>query len=331
MDQKRTRTRDDDVPIIGDYSEAQNARLRAEAGDVRAPGSAGHAAAPPTRQPASGRPVNSGSSDAWRLDPSDIARHAQLRRSEQPSRLARAARYSAIVLVLAGAFAAYWNFDTLRQITVQAPALSALLKSLSPNDTSVRVGSAPDTAVIESGSIAGTAEPTSVSAARDPERPVEIAKVEGHAAPSTESPASESPSPIQSASAAESVATAPAAREQPPASEPETIGFALPKFTVSERDAFAAVLVVRNGGNRGPSVFTWWTSDGTAKAGSDYVDLGKVVVKFAVGEQNRVINIPIIGDAIAEPTESFFVNLAPGDVSSAEPQDRIEVVIEDDD
>jgi hypothetical protein len=78
-------------------------------------------------------------------------------------------------------------------------------------------------------------------------------------------------------------------------------------------------------------VFTWWTSDGTANAGKDYVDLGKVVVKFAKGEENRTIHIPIIGDEIAEGEESFYVNLAAGDDPSAQPQDRVEVVIEDDD
>jgi hypothetical protein len=293
---------------------------------------------------------HSGGSDAWRLDPSDVARHAQLRRrSEERGVLGKAVRYAAVVLVLAGAFAVYWNFDSLRQVTVQAPALSALLKSLSPDDTSAPASGGPDSAVVESSAVAGTAAPSSVSTAREPERPVEVAKVERHAAPSAEppsaashgpsgaeprdAPTSESASAIQNASAAESVAPAPATVEQPPAPPPapETIAFALSKFTVSERDAFAAVVVVRNGGNRGPSVFTWWTSDGTAKAGSDYIDLGRVVVKFAAGEQNRVINIPIVGDAVAEDTESFYVNLAPGDGASAEAQDRVEVVIEDDD
>ena len=54
-------------------------------------------------------------------------------------------------------------------------------------------------------------------------------------------------------------------------------------------------------------------------------------MKFAAGEVNRAIHIPIVGDAIAEGTESFYVNLAPGDDASAEAQDRVEVVIEDDD
>jgi hypothetical protein len=287
-------------------------------------------------------------SDAWRLDPSDVARHARLRRQrEQRGPLGKVVRYFAAVLALAGGFAVYWNFDTLRQVTVQAPALSALLKSLSPDDASDRAGGAPehtaDTAVVESTAVVGTAAPTSVSADRDRQPPLEVAKAQERAPPATPTPhaapASESPPAKDSAPAVESAAAAVAAVEPHPAPAPapaapptpETIEFALPKFKASERDAFAAVVVVRNGGNRGPSAFTWWTTDGTAKAGSDYVDLGRVVVKFAAGEQNRVINIPIIGDAVAEDAESFYVNLAPGNDASAEAQDRVEVVIEDDD
>jgi hypothetical protein len=286
--------------------------------------------------------VHSGGSDAWRLDPSDVARHAQLRRrSEQVGPLGKAVRYCVVVLALAGAFAVYWNFDALRQVTVEAPALSALFKSPSPDDASNQASHATGNATVESSAVVGTAAPTSVSTASNREPPVEVAKAEEHAAPAPkprEAPTPESPPAVQSAAAAESVATAPPPATAPTVAEPprapptpETIGFALPKFTVSERDASAAVLVVRNGGNRGPSVFTWWTSDGTANAGKDYVDLGKVVVKFAKGEENRTIHIPIIGDEIAEGEESFYVNLAAGDDPSAQPQDRVEVVIEDDD
>jgi len=292
---------------------------------------------------ASGRPVHSEGSDAWRLDPSDVARHARLRRrNEQRSPLGKAAGYSALVLAVAGAFAVYWNFDALRQVTVEAPALSALFKSPSPDETSNRAAGVTGNASVESSAIVGTAAPTSVSTARNREEPVEVAKVEAHATPAPKPPEASAPvsppptptaSAAQSVAAKESVAAAPAPVEQPPAPppEPETIGFALPKFTVSERDAYAAVIVARSGGNRGVSVFTWWTSDGTAKAGSDYVDLGKVVVKFAAGEANRALHIPIVGDEIAEGPESFYVNLAPGDDPSAEAQERVEVVIEDDD
>jgi hypothetical protein len=209
------------------------------------------------------------------------------------------------------------------------------LKSLSGGDATAPASGAPGTEKVESSPILGAVAPTSVSA-HDLERPLEVAKAEAHATPAPaprQAPASESALAAPSAPAEQSVAAPTASAVEPPPAppQPETIAFALPKFTVSERDASAAVLVVRNGGNRGPSSFTWWTSDGTAKAGSDYVDLGKVVVKFAAGEVNRAIHIPIVGDAIAEGTESFYVNLAPGDDASAEAQDRVEVVIEDDD
>lgn len=298
--------------------------------------------------PASGRSAHSGGSDAWRLDPSDVARHAELRRrSEQVGPLGKVVRYLAIVIALGGAFAVYWNFDSLRQVTVQAPALSALIKELSPDSANVPGGGAPDSAVVESSSIAGAAAPTSVSAARDAERPLEVAKSTQPAAstPKSQEPPTAETAPALETAAAEKVTTAraavdsappevtaaPTVVEPPPPPTPETIGFALPKFTASERDAFAAVIVARNGGNRGASVFTWWTSDGTAMAGKDYVDLGRVVVKFAAGEQNRSIHIPIVGDEVAEGPESFYVNLAAGDDPSAEPEDRVEVVIEDDD
>ena len=348
--QTRTRTRGDEPPIIGDHP---------------------------------GRQASSGGSEAWRLDPSDVARHAQLRRrSEQRGALGKVVRYSVLALALAGAFAVYWNFDTLKQINVEAPALSALLKKVSPDAASVSPSRAPDSEKVESTPIVGTAAPTSVSSARERETPIEMAKIAREATPKARSqeapadkpspaadassaqrapsadgapaaqaapvtddapaahaaPATDDAPPAKSAAASNSIAAAPAAVEPAPAprtpptpSQPETISFALPKFTVSERDASAAVLVARSGGNRGPSAFTWWTSDGTAKAGSDYVDLGKVVVKLAAGEMNRAIHIPIVGDAIAEGPESFYVNLAPGEDLSAEPQDRVEVVIEDDD
>src|SRR5262249_61816362 len=56
---------------------------------------------PASPQPASSRPEHAGGSDAWRLDPSDVARHAQLRRrNEQVGPLGKAVRYGAVVLAL---------------------------------------------------------------------------------------------------------------------------------------------------------------------------------------------------------------------------------------
>jgi len=363
----RKRARDDDLPIIGDYSDAQNARLRsatdAAGASSERPATPPVAArtAPTAARSAAGSPARPGGADAWRIDPSDVARHARLRRQrERSGPLRRALRYFVVVVALAGAFAVYWNFDTLRRVTIDVPDLSALLRGSSSGDAGARAPGGAQSTAVEPSLVVGTAAPTSVGgAARDRDRTVAAAEGATRAAPIAEpplppvapgSPAAEDPPAAQdspaaasspgaqstpaadSAPGAESVPATPAVVEQRPAPPtPETFGFAVPQVTVSESDASATVLILRDGGNRGVSSVTWWTSDGTAKAGSDYVDLGKVVVKFAAGEQNRAIHIPIIGDQAAEGQESFYVNLAAGDDPSAEPQDRVEVVIEDDD
>ncbi len=104
-------------------------------------------------------------------------------------------------------------------------------------------------------------------------------------------------------------------------------------MNVSEADASAAVLVVREGGRRGVSAITWWTTDDTARAGSDYVSFDRRVERFAVGEQNRTLRVPIVGDRNVEGPETFYVHIAPGDDTSSgrESVARIEVVINDDD
>ena len=114
---------------------------------------------------------------------------------------------------------------------------------------------------------------------------------------------------------------------------PEMFHFGLSAVTVSEADASAAVIVLRDGGRRGASSFTWWTTDGTATAGSDYASLGEVVQPFAVGQQNVTIRVPIIGDRNVEGPETFSVHLAPSEAAAAagEPAQRLEVVINDDD
>jgi hypothetical protein len=117
--------------------------------------------------------------------------------------------------------------------------------------------------------------------------------------------------------------------EGPPT--PETFGFGLGTMNVSEADASAAVLILRDGGRRGVSFVTWWTTDGTASAGTDFARLEPRVERFSVGEQNRTIHVPIVGDRNVEGPESFYVQVAPGESATAEPVAKIEVVIVDDD
>jgi hypothetical protein len=71
-------------------------------------------------------------------------------------------------------------------------------------------------------------------------------------------------------------------------------------MNVSEADAGARVLVLRDGGRRGDSYITWWTTNGTATAGSDFARLEPSTVRFSAGEQNRTLLVPIINDGNRE-------------------------------
>jgi hypothetical protein len=52
----------------------------------------------------------------------------------------------------------------------------------------------------------------------------------------------------------------------------------------------------------------WWTSDGGAAAGEDYVG-STGLIQFAPGQTSKTITVPILGDATVEPDESFYVHL----------------------
>ncbi|HZL94156.1 MAG TPA: hypothetical protein VFB99_10945, partial [Vicinamibacterales bacterium] len=101
---------DDDVPIIGDYSKGPTAPPRKPPPPSSAPRAA-------SRMPA----------EQWRVDPSDVRRHAALRRQrERLGPLGRMVRYAVVACVLAAGFALYWNFDTLRGVTVDLSAVTGL-------------------------------------------------------------------------------------------------------------------------------------------------------------------------------------------------------------
>jgi hypothetical protein len=103
---------------------------------------------------------------------------------------------------------------------------------------------------------------------------------------------------------------------------------------VSEADANVAGIVGRSGGRRAPTSITWWTADGSATGGKDYADRGRLVEKFAAGEQNRTLRVPIIGDKTLEGPETLYVHFAPNDADGAPraaDAQMIEVIVNDDD
>jgi hypothetical protein len=340
----RRRGRDDDVPIIGDFSGASDFGARPVSPQ---PPAAEQPASPQPR--AAQRSANRPTTESWRLDPRDVASYARRTRGrESRAQLGTAVRFAAVLLAAAAAgVLVYWNYEQLRGLSVEWFAF-ARSSATSPGGSGAQAPSRDDseTIAVEPPVVVGT-----------PERPVDGAEVAPEPAPRdpvtprVASPAQTSPAPLATEAApgpepAGEVPTQPPAAAVPdsavaaaavvaPAAPPlpETFEFVAQVVTVSERQAGAAAVVRRSGGNLGPSSVVWRTSDGSATAGGDYANLGAIVERFAAGEKSRTIHVPIVGDSTAEGSESFFVTLGEGDGAGegVEPAQRLEIVIEDDD
>ncbi len=185
--------------------------------------------------------------------------------------------------------------------------------------------------------------PTSIEGEEPPgaepppaESPPEPAAAEPVAAePVAAEPSPPAAVPVPQAAPPQAAAAPEPAPRLPPEPEgpvtPETFGFGLEVMEVSEANASARILVLRDGGRRAVSSITWWTTEGTATAGSDFARLEPAMVRFGVGEQNRTLLVPIIGDRNVEGPENFFVHIAVGESASRDSVAQIEILITDDD
>jgi hypothetical protein len=73
--------------------------------------------------------------------------------------------------------------------------------------------------------------------------------------------------------------------------------------------AYATVVVSLSERPHQPVTVSYATQNGTAAAGSDYASAsGKVT--FAVGEISKTILLPVKGDRVVEPDETFLINLS---------------------
>lgn len=70
--------------------------------------------------------------------------------------------------------------------------------------------------------------------------------------------------------------------------------------------AFTASL---SAANTQPVTVHYSTGGGTATAGSDY-QITSGILTFAPGETSKVVNVPVYGDTIDEPNETFFLDLS---------------------
>jgi len=89
--------------------------------------------------------------------------------------------------------------------------------------------------------------------------------------------------------------------------------------TFTAQLSFASVLVSR---------VRWQTQDGTATAGSDYIASSGEVV-FQPGELSKTFTVPIIGDFLFEPDETFNVIITGTDNAFAGPAATCRIVNDD--
>src|SRR5690606_41459949 len=108
---------------------------------------------------------------------------------------------------------------------------------------------------------------------------------------------SEAAEPAAAPAAADAEPEPPPAPPPPPARppEPESFVFGLPRHEVSESEAAAAVLILRNGGDGGESSVTWLTTGGSATPGADDGDPGRGTERLSPGAQNRTTRLPLVG------------------------------------
>jgi hypothetical protein len=79
--------------------------------------------------------------------------------------------------------------------------------------------------------------------------------------------------------------------------------------SVSEAAGSASFTVTRSGGTAGAVSVRYFTSNGSAQAGSDYTSLSPTVLDFAAGERTKTVVVPILGDTVDEPDETFSLHL----------------------
>jgi uncharacterized delta-60 repeat protein len=90
---------------------------------------------------------------------------------------------------------------------------------------------------------------------------------------------------------------------------PTTIQVCAPTFSVAEDAGSASITVLRTGETNGVMTVDYATSDGTAKAGTDY-SAASGTLQFAAGETSKTINIAIIDDGLVEGDELLGVALS---------------------
>ncbi|HEY0142229.1 MAG TPA: Calx-beta domain-containing protein [Thermoanaerobaculia bacterium] len=98
--------------------------------------------------------------------------------------------------------------------------------------------------------------------------------------------------------------------------EQGVLQFSAPTYNVDENGVSVSVTVTRSGGSDGEVSAEYATANGSAAAGSDYISTSGSVA-FAGGDATpRIINIPILDDAVVEGDETFTIALSGANIGA---------------
>ncbi len=240
-----------------------------------------------------------------------------------------------LVLVALGAFA--WVYQDPLRVEAEKvmAAIDAQIQGKSASATAETKGPAPDAPLPRAALVT------------DPEPALVLAP--GATAPATATPAADAAiggeqdslqrempqaAPVPVTEVPGSAPALPAPVAEAPVATPgvSRFGFAQAAATVRENEVAARVVIRRTGNTGGAATIAWWTGDGTAKAESDYADLGARVERFGPGEQSRTVYVPLTNDSLPESTKSFNVYLGDGESArGGNPLSGMRVDIVDDD
>jgi serine/threonine protein kinase len=196
--------------------------------------------------------------------------------------------------------------------TVSAPAPTSTVQI--PQDTT-----APPPPVAEP--VPKTTPPSSTTPP-----PVTAAPKQPAGAPPAASAASPDPT-IKSGKAAGALASATTAGVGP-----SVVAFDKDTYVATESEGVVKLTVKRAGSTRHAARFEWTLIPNSAAAGDDFAAIGPGMETIAAGHSSATLAIPLVSDAIREPTELFLVELvAVDDSARVGDQARAAVIVVDDD
>jgi Calx-beta domain len=106
--------------------------------------------------------------------------------------------------------------------------------------------------------------------------------------------------------------------------------FSIDDVSVSEAAATAVFTVSRNRDSQLTVSVDAATANGSATAGSDYTTVATTTLTFVPGELSETVTVPLIGDALDEPNETFFVNLSNSVVATINDGQGVGTILDND-